>query len=84
LRAGDDIVQFHHAWPKYLGGAAQQILEPLPKAVHDAFHSGLDKILPRQAGTKYYEKLSPEARRQLLKDLSDYTRAFDAKYGTQL
>ena len=63
---------------------AEQILEPLPKAVHDAFHSGLDKILPRQAGTAYYEKLSATARRQLLKDLRDYTRAFDAKYGTKL
>jgi hypothetical protein len=43
----EDAVRFHHPYPKYLGGEVQQILEPLPKSVHDAFHSGLDKILPR-------------------------------------
>jgi RHS repeat-associated protein len=84
LRGADDAVRFHHAWPKYLGGAVQQILEPLPKAVHDAFHSGLDKLLPRQRGTKYYEALSAAARSQALKDLAAYARAFDAKYGTRL
>lgn len=46
-----EAVRFHHPWPKYLGGKLQQILEPLPKVLHDAYHSGLDKILPRQAGT---------------------------------
>jgi hypothetical protein len=35
----------HHAWPKYLGGAAKQELVPLSKSLHDAFHSGLDKVL---------------------------------------
>ncbi|MEY2493785.1 MAG: hypothetical protein QOJ45_277 [Verrucomicrobiota bacterium] len=79
-----DAVRFHHGWPKYLGGDMQQILEPLPKSMHDAFHSGLDKIIPRQAGTSFYEGLSPVARRQMLQDLGDYTKAFDAKNGTHL
>jgi RHS repeat-associated protein len=59
-----DVVRFHHPWPKYLGGSLQQILEPLPKSLHDAFHSGLDKILARQVGTAYYENLSSAARTQ--------------------
>ena len=74
----------HHAWPKYLGGEIAQDLVPLPKSLHDAYHSGLDKILPRQWGTAYYENLAPAARDQVLRDLGDYTKAFDAKYGTRL
>lgn len=74
----------HHAWPKYLGGPKAQDLQQLPKSVHDAYHSGLDKILPRQRGTAYYENLSPAARQQMQRDLADYTKAFDAKNGTQL
>jgi RHS repeat-associated protein len=74
----------HHSWPKYLGGAEAQDLVPLEKWLHDAYHSGLDKVLPRQNGTQYYESLTGAAQQQTLQDLADYTRAFDAKYGTQL
>jgi hypothetical protein len=79
-----DAVRRHHPWPMYLGGAAKQDLVPLTKALHDAFHGGLDKILPRQWGTLYYEKLGPEAKQEVLRDLAAYTKAFDAKYGTKL
>ena len=79
-----NAIRLHHAWPKYLGGTAKQDLVPLSKSLHDAFHSGLDKILPRQWGTAYYESLGPAARQQLLQDLGAYTKGFDAKYGTQL
>jgi RHS repeat-associated protein len=79
-----DPLRKHHSWPKYLGGAEKQDLVPLPKSLHDAYHSGLDKILPRQKGTEYYESLSGSARDQVLLDLADYTLAFDAKYGTTL
>jgi hypothetical protein len=65
-------------------GAAEQDLVALSKSLHDAFHSGLDKILPRQWGTAYYEGLEQAARRQVLGDLAAYTKAFDAKYGTKL
>jgi hypothetical protein len=60
-------------------------LVPLSKPLHDAFHNGLDKILPRQWGTAYYESLDPVARQQALTDLAAYTKAFDAKskYGTK-
>jgi hypothetical protein len=74
----------HHAWPKYLGGAAKQDLVTLPRKVHEAFHSGLDKILPRQWGAEYYQKLSPAAKEEVLRDLADYTRAFDTKHGTSI
>jgi hypothetical protein len=74
----------HHAWPKYLGGATKQELVPLSKSLHDAFHSGLDKVLPRQWGSAYYRNLGSAAYQRALGDLADYTKAFDAKYGTQL
>jgi hypothetical protein len=74
----------HHSWPKYLGGAAKQDLITLPKDLHQSFHGGLDKILPRQWGTAYYESLTPTAREQILNDLAAYTQAFDVKHGTQI
>ena len=82
--AAAGVTHGHHPWPKYLGGPGRQDLARLPKTVHDAFHSGLDKILPRQRGTAHYAGLSPAARLQMQRDLADFTIAFDAKYGTQL
>ena len=41
-------------------------------------------MLPRQKGTAYYDALTGEAKSQMYRDLADYTKAFDAKYGTQL
>jgi len=84
-RYADDLaVAFHHAWPKYLGGAHQQLLEVLPREVHSAYHSGLDKILPRQAGGGYYQSLSRAQLRQVYRDFEAYTRAFDREYGSRL
>jgi RHS repeat-associated protein len=48
--AAEDAIRLHHAWPKYLGGAAKRDLSPLSQSLHNTFHSGLDKILPRQWG----------------------------------
>jgi len=56
----------------------------MPKSLHDAYHSGLDKVLPRQKTTAYYENLSPQGRSEAAKKLADYTKAFDAKHGTYL
>jgi hypothetical protein len=78
------ITQSHHAWPKYLGGPSKQVLERLPESLHIAYHSGLDKILPRQWGKTYYDTLSDAARKQMKRDLADSTKTFDAKYGTNL
>jgi hypothetical protein len=78
------IIHLHHAWPKFLGGPSKQVLERLPKSLHGAYHSGLDKILPRQWGKNYYDTISDAARKQMKRDLADYTKTFDAKYGTNL
>jgi hypothetical protein len=74
----------HHAWPKYLGGAEKQILEKLPKELHDAFHRGLDQTLPRYLGKKYYDELSATERTDVHKKFEAFTKAFDEKYGTNL
>jgi RHS repeat-associated protein len=74
----------HHSWPKYLGGAEKQDLVPLEKWLHDEYHRGLDKILPRRLGTDYYDSLTGVDQQQVLKDLADYTKGFDAAHGTKL
>jgi len=74
----------HHAWPKYLGGAAKQELAPLTRNLHNAFHAGLDKIAPRRWGAQYYANLPAAAKAEVLRDLANYTLAFDAKYGTEI
>ena len=74
----------HHPWPKYLGGPIEQILVNLPEYLHKKYHSGLDKILPRQLGTKTYEALSAKSKRAVLRALVTYTKAFDRAYGTKI
>lgn len=81
---GSSVTHLHHAWPKYLGGPLKQDLVRLSKPIHDLYHSGLDKILPRQWSAKYYQALTGPARAQVMRDLATYTKAFDAKYGTNL
>ena len=79
--------RLHHSWPKYLGGVVKQKLQSLPKAIHDAYHSGLDKILPRQirgGATKYYRSLPPAEQAANFQKFMEYTKGFDAKHGTQL
>jgi hypothetical protein len=80
----DDPVHLHHSFPMYLGGHFQQILEPLPKSLHDAYHRGLDEFLPRKSTTAFYNNMTPDARRQMLRELGAYTKVFDAKNGTNL
>jgi hypothetical protein len=80
-------VQFHHPYPQYLGGKFEQLLEPLPKELHDAYHSGLDKILPRQirgGATDFYASLSRAERDVNMQKLETYTRSFDQMHGTHL
>jgi hypothetical protein len=75
---------FHHPWPKYLGGPSKQILVKLDDKLHIEYHRGLDKILPRQWGKKFYDSLSVEAKLNADAKLGAYTRAFDKIYGTNL
>ena len=68
----------------YLGGPAKQQLVDLGTKMHHAYHSGLDKILPRQWGKAYYDGLSGPARNAMLQKLAAYTKAFDKQNGTNL
>jgi RHS repeat-associated protein len=83
-------IRFHHPWPMYLRGKIQQILEPLPKDVHDAYHNGLDKFLPRQAsdgvnrGKAVYDNMSDADIREVFRKLEAYTKDFDVKNNTHL
>jgi hypothetical protein len=80
----DDPVRFHHPFPMYLGGHFQQILEPLPKSIHDAYHKALDTYLPRGASKAFYDSMPPDDRSLMLQKLGAYTKAFDVKNGTNL
>jgi len=81
---GKNTPHFHHPWPKYLGGNPDQILEPLPNALHDAYHAGLDQVLGRWNGSDYFPSLPADDQAQVLQALKNYTQGFDAKYGTHL
>ncbi|HBO45081.1 MAG TPA: hypothetical protein DD670_14360 [Planctomycetaceae bacterium] len=74
----------HHPWPKYLQGPAKQALEELPANLHNKFHGGLDKLLPRQYGSEYYRQLSPAQQAADFEKLRKYTEAFDRTHGTRL
>src|SRR5665213_3383523 len=76
--------ELHHPWPKYLGGAIKQELVPLARSLHYEFHRRLDKYLPRNKSTAYYESLDPAERQQALQTLATCTRNFDAEHGTKL
>jgi hypothetical protein len=81
---GGARTELHHAFPKYLGGAEKQELVPLFKWMHQEYHKGLDLLAGRWRGAKYYENLPPAAKAEMLRDLANYTKNFDAKYGTKL
>ena len=85
-KIADNTISFHqhHAWPKYLGGPSKQDLVRMPKNVHDAYHAGLDEILPRRMTTEYYNGLSAAARKTLEEKLAKFTKSFDALHGTEL
>jgi hypothetical protein len=71
----------------YLGGKVQQLLQPLPKELHDAYHSGLDKVLPRQikgGATEFYDSLSAAEKAANMKKFETYTKEFDRANGTNL
>lgn len=74
----------HHAWAKYLGGPKKQDLVRLSVQLHREYHRGLDAIAPRRWKTEYYENLSASDLASKLKEVGEYTKAFDAKYGTNL
>ncbi len=50
--------EWHHPFPKYLGGAERQPLVALPDWYHDLIHSELDRTFPRWRGTSTYTNVS--------------------------
>jgi RHS repeat-associated protein len=82
--AGGNPIRLHHPWPKYLSELEDQTLVALPKDVHDAYHAGLDKVLPRKWTTEFYRFVSPEEQAANFEKFRQYTERFDAQYGTQL
>jgi hypothetical protein len=76
----------HHAWPKYLGGPEKGPLIGLDEQLHRAFHSALDKELPRQLpnATKYYAGLSQAEKLQNIKKLKAVARDFDMQWGSRI
>jgi hypothetical protein len=55
--------------------------------LHDAYHSGLDKILPRQikgGATEYYRSISPAEQAANFQKFMEYTKNFDAEHGTKI
>jgi len=53
--------EWHHPYPKYLGGPDRQPLVSLPRAYHVDIHNELDKIFPRAAGTRAYTSVDRAA-----------------------
>jgi RHS repeat-associated protein len=92
LRSGGDfafaallgLLDLHHPWPKYLGGAVDQELLPLGRELHQQYHAGLDKIADRFRGKVYFDTLSPADKTALFRRVAAYTKDFDAKHGTHV
>lgn len=84
-QAWDNAAVFHHAFPKYLGGKHEQILEPLPRRVHVAYHRALnDAGLIKEWGTRYWSRISPTQRQLMRREFEKTTKAFDKAFGTSL
>ena len=77
-------VELHHPFPMYLGGAKKQILVPLEKSLHVAYHRGLDVYYKRSKGTAFFAAFSAAKREAVLHDLIVYTKQFDAQHGTNI
>lgn len=72
----------HHAYPKYIGGADDQILERLPELVHQVYHAGLSKIFQ---GSRAEFMALPEATQvRVWQAFETYTRWFDQTFKTSL
>ena len=74
--------QEHHPWPKYLGGPKKQPLYTMDTKLHEAYHTGLDKIFSRFDGSKVWSELTPEQQREIITSLQHYNLNFDQVNGT--
>ena len=83
-RAVEGAFDLHHAFPKYLGGPAEQTLVQLPRDIHQLYHGGLDRIAARWKGASYYGSLAEHEMSDVLRRVGQYTKDFDANFGTNL
>jgi len=79
-----EVVNDHHAWPKYLGGPEQGPLISLDERLHQLYHAGLDALLPRGKTVAYYASLSEAQKVENIMTLLRYTRDFDLDYHTHI
>lgn len=74
-KLGSRVWPKHHAFPKYLGGAADQALKKIPRRLHYRFHSALDKFkggkYARSKGATHFESMD---KTQVIKDLTEFYR----------
>lgn len=92
------LMNRHHAWPNYLGGAVQGLLTNVPGGVHSQFHSLLMDRLERAFGNNYNRNIyqwtsqkewnellqRPENRLQVFKILAETSFDIDYIYGTNV
>ena len=74
----------HHPWPKYLGGPVEQILERLPKWLHDEYHRRIDRTFSRFDGKEAFENLPPSEKKMIFQKMLQLTKDFDTAFGTKL
>jgi len=88
LNSGEDEivakVNWHHSWPKYLGGIQDQLLTRLPENLHIEYHRLLDEVAPRRKGAAYYDNMDLQERLDVLGKVAEKTKEFDAIHGTHL
>ena len=56
----------------------------LEEKLHQAFHSALDKVLPRKPGAQYYAGLSPAQKAKNIETLKQVARDFDIDFKTKI
>lgn len=90
------IINGHHSFPKFLGGAREQVLAPLHRSLHVDLHVALETALkqagfPRVGGRgggaadwAEYFRLNPGKADEALQILQKVTRDFDKFNGTKV
>jgi hypothetical protein len=79
-----DVINEHHAWPKYLGGPDAGPLISIDERLHQLLHAGLDQLLPRSKGSAYYAALSEAEKAKNIEILKAIARDFDIENGTKI
>ena len=74
----------HHAWPKYLGGSKDQPLYEMDRGIHQKYHAELDRaVRGRWEGGIDFRKLAPVTQADYLRELREFSSAFDKANGTE-